>query len=70
MKLLPDLRMKSRMKYLDEREQKIMVKEKNIFKDEKEIFEVNELTIKEYKMRNLKEKILLYAEKNTEGVRK
>ena len=68
--MLPDLRMKSRMKYLDEREQKIMVKEKNIFKDEKEIFEVNELTIKEYKMRNLKEKILLYAEKNTEGVRK
>jgi hypothetical protein len=34
-------------------------------KDEKEIFDNSELTIKELRMRQLKEKILAYAQKNT-----
>lgn len=55
------------MKYLDKREKDVLEKEKKVIKDEKEIFDYDELTIKEIKMRHLKEKILAYAEKNTEG---
>ena len=36
-------------------------------KDEKEIFSTDELTIKELKMRHLKERILTHAMKNTEA---
>lgn len=41
-----------------------MEKVKAIIKDEKEIFDDQELTLKELKMRYLKEKIVAYAEKN------
>ena len=41
-----------------------MEKVKAIIKDEKEIFDDQELTLKELKMRYLKEKIVAYAEKD------
>ena len=65
LQLMPDLKNQSRMRYLDKREKETLQKVKAIIKDEKQIFDDAELTIKELKMRHLKEKITVYAEKNT-----
>jgi pre-mRNA-splicing factor ATP-dependent RNA helicase DHX16 len=61
LRILPDLKMQSRMKYLEKREKETLEKVKAVLKDEKEIFDNSELTIKELKMRHLKEKITAYA---------
>jgi hypothetical protein len=65
LRLLPDLKNESRMKYLDKREKETLQKVKAVIKDEREIFDDAELTMRELKVRQLKEKITGYAEKNT-----
>lgn len=65
LRLFPDLRLQSRMKYLDKREKDILERSKNILKDQKMIFQNQELTLKELKMRHIKEKLTAFAEKNT-----
>ena len=46
MNLLPSLKEQSRMKYLEKREKETLEKTKILLKDEKEIFDNSELTIK------------------------
>jgi DNA-directed RNA polymerase specialized sigma54-like protein len=49
------------MKYLDKREKETLQKVKAVIRDEREIFDDGELTLKELKLRHLKEKITVYA---------
>lgn len=65
LRIMPDLKLQSRMKYLEKREKETLEKVKAVLKDEREIFDNSELTLRELKMRHLREKITAYAEKNT-----
>ena len=61
LRVMPDLKVQSRMKFLEKREKEAIEKVKAVLKDEKEIFDPSDLTIKELKMRHLKEKMTMYA---------